>query len=481
MNNHTTHLRSERGIALIVVLLLMLVLSGLATGFAVTGQVESQMAANEVNFAGARAAAEAGLNRALVAIFADTTTDWIKGTDGLFDATNASASVNTDNGSLSFLLGTGPFYVDAANRFSYTVQILDDDNPLLYEATLNSTQLGPLFMNEDGSSYTNTNDRVVLRAIGYGPNGTSITLARIIETFDSASTTTTDVPSLLNPALLVNGNFEMNGNITVTGTSGNVHSNGNIAKTGASGTVSGDVTTSGTYTGPTITTGGHVTGTGRATINVPDIRAATYESIADYKLGVVSGSAVVQTRATPTSAWVTCTTAACKGTGWTYSGGTWTSGSNPTAATYFVEGNVVIANTTGSTNRAVSVLATGDINVSGGSAELTPAATAGNIQFVSDGDVTVTGGADLDASSTLIEGQILVRGQFEAGGNMSFQGRVVVQDVAGAGSLVGNGLSRIHGSVSFLYNGSLGTPFTTPVTTTGPTTYVNNVSGWIEQ
>lgn len=365
MNNHTTHLRSERGIVLIVVLLLMLVLSGLATGFAVTGQVESQMAANEVNFAGARAAAEAGLNRALVAIFADTTTDWIKGTDGLFDATNASASVNTDNGSLSFLLGTGPFYVDAANRFSYTVQILDDDNPLLYEATLNSTQLGPLFMNEDDSSYTNTNDRVVLRAIGYGPNGTSITLARIIETFDSASTTTTNVPSLLNPALLVNGNFEMNGNITVTGTFGNVHANGNIAKTGASGTVSGDVTTSGTYTGPTITTGGHVTGTGRATINVPDIRAATYESIADYKLGVVSGSAVVQTRATPTSAWVTCTTAACKGTGWTYSGGTWTSGSNPTAATYFVEGNVVIANTTGSTNRAVSVLATGDINVSG--------------------------------------------------------------------------------------------------------------------
>ena len=415
-----------------------------------------------------------------MAIFADTTTDWIKGADGVVNATTPSASVNTDNGSLTFLLGNGPFYVDSANRFWYEVQILDDDNPLLYETTLNSTQLGSAFMNEDGSSYTNINDRVVLRAIGYGPNGTSITLARIIETYDTVTTTTTNVSSPLNPAILVNGNFEMNGNVTVTGTTGNIHSNGNIAKTGASGTVSGNVTHSGTYTGSVITSGGHSTMSG-ATINLPDIRAATYESIADYKLTVVSGSAVVQTRATPTSAWATCTTAACKGTGWTYTGGTWTSGSDPTAATYFVEGNVVIANTSGSTNRAVSVLATGDINVQGGSAELTPAATAGNIQFVSDGDVTVTGGADLAASSTLIEGQILVRGQFEAGGNMSFQGRVVVQDVAGAGTLIGDGLSRIHGSVSFTYNGSLGAPFTTPVTTTGPPTYVNNVSGWMEQ
>ena len=142
---------------------------------------------------------------------------------------------------------------------------------------------------------------------------------------------------------------------------------------------------------------------------------------------------------------------------------------------------MTIANTAGSTNRAMSVLATGDIAVQGGSAELTPAASAGNIQFVSNGDVTVAGGADLDADSTLIEGQIMVRGQFDAGGNMSFQGRVIVQDVAGVGNLVGDGLSRIHGSVSFTYNGSLGATFTTPVTTSGPPTYVNNVSGWMEQ
>ena len=147
-----------------------------------------------------------------------------------------------------------------------------------------------------------------------------------------------------------------------------------------------------------------------------------------------------------------------------------------------MEGNVSIGNTSGSTNRAVSVIATGDINVQGGSAELTPAATANNIQFVSNGDISVGGGADLDASSTVIEGQIMVRGQFEAGGNMSFQGRVMVQDVQGVGNLVANGGNRIHGSVSFTYNGSLGAiSTTTTVTTSGAPTYVNNVSGWMEQ
>jgi Tfp pilus assembly protein PilX len=470
--------KSERGIALIVVLLLMAVLSGLATGFALTGQTEVSMSTNEVYFAGARAAAEAGLNRALVKIFADTSTNWIAGADGLVDVTNASAAVNVDNGSLASKLGAGPYYVDSANRYSYELQILDDDNDLLYETPLTSAQRAA--MGESGNSpYVNQNDRVILRAIGYGPNGTVVRLARIIETVDTVTTSTTTTTVLSNPAILVNGDFEMNGNITVQGTSGSVHANGNLAKTGSSGTITGNATASGNYSGPSVATG--ATGGGRPTINVPNIRAQDYISLADYKLTVVSGAAVVQTK-NASGVWTTCTTSACKGTGWTYSGGTWTSGSDPTSATYYVEGDVTIANTSGSTNRAVSVISTGSINVQGGSAELTPASTANNIQFVADGDVSIGGGVDLDSSSTVIEGQIMVRGQFEAGGNMEFQGRVMVQDVQGVGNLVANGANRIHGSVQFTYNGSLGAiSTTTTITTTGAPTYVNNVSGWMEQ
>jgi hypothetical protein len=476
------HAASERGIALIVVLLLMAVLSGLATGFALTGQTEVQMSTNEVYYAGARAAAEAGLNRALVEIFADTTTNWIKGVDGLVDDVNASAAVNADNGSLTFLLGNGPYYVDTAQRYSYEIQILDDDNPLLYDATPNAAQLTG--MNEGAAGlptpYVNSNQRVVLRAIGYGPNGTTVKLARIIESVETTNTSTTTTTVLSNPAILVNGNFEMNGGITVQGTSGSVHANGNLLTTGSGGSISGSATSSGTYTGPTIATG--ATGGGRPTINVPEIRAEDYMSLADYKLTVVSGTPEVQTKNPSTGAWEACTTSACTSTGWSYSGGTWSNSSNPTPATFYVEGNVDIDNTSGTTNRALSVIATGDINVQGGSAELTPAATANGIQFVSNGDVEIVNGADLDADSNLIEGQILVRGQFEAGGNMEFQGRVMVQDVAGAGNLVADGGNRIHGSVQFTYNGSLGAISTTITTiTSAPSTFVNNVSGWMEQ
>ena len=465
---------SERGIALVVVLLLMAVLSGLATGFALTGQTEVNMASNEVYFAGARAAAEAGLNRALVKIFADTSTNWIAGADGLVNASNPSATVNADNGSLAFKLGAGPYYVDSANRYSYEVQILDDDNDLLYETPLTTAQ--KTAMSEDGSAYTNVNDRVILRAIGYGPNGTTVRIARIIETVDTVTTSTTTTTVLSNPAILVNGNFEMDGAITVTGTSGSVHANGNLLKTGASGTITGNATASGTYSGDVVAAG--ATGGGRPTINVPNIRAIDYISLADYKLTTVGGVPVVQTLVA--GVWTTCVTSACKGTGWTYSGGTWSSGSTPTSATYYIEGNVDIGNTSGSANRAVSVIATGDINVQGGSAELTPE-NEQKIQFVSDGDIEIVNGADLD-DPTMIEGQILARGQFEAGGNMEFQGRVMVQDVPGVGNLVADNANRIHGSVKFTYNGTLGAiSTTTTTTTTNAPTYVNNVSGWMEQ
>jgi len=483
MTNRLHQSKSERGIALVVVLLLMAVMTGLATGFAMTGQTEVQMSSNEVYFAGARAAAEAGLNRSLVKIFADTSTNWVAGTDGAVNATTPSAAVNADNGSLFFLLGAGPYYVDSANRYSYEVQILDDDNDLLYETPLTAAQRTA--MSEDGSAYTNTNDRVVLRAIGYGPNGTTVRIARIIETVDNVSTSTTNVPSLANPAILVNGSFEMNGNITVTGTSGHVHANGDLSKTGGSGTITGSATASGSYIGPQVATAGG--GGGRPTINVPNIRASDYMHLATYKLTtVVNGSGVtvpvVQTQSG--GVWSTCTTSACTGTGWTYSGGTWSSGKAPTAATYYVEGNVDIGNTSGSDNRQVSVIATGDINVQGGSAELTPGlgndGTAHGIQFVSDGDVEIVNGSDLD-DPTSVEGKIFVRGQFEAGGNMEFQGRVMVQDVQSVGNLVANGGNRIHGSVRFTYNGTLGATFTEVRTVSGPTTYVNNVSGWMEQ
>src|SRR5687767_15663841 len=81
--------RSEKGIALVVVLLLMAVLSGLATGFAMNGKTEVAMAVNEVYYAGARAAAEAGMNRAIATLRVDNTENLLAGPDRVLDPVNA--------------------------------------------------------------------------------------------------------------------------------------------------------------------------------------------------------------------------------------------------------------------------------------------------------------------------------------------------------------------------------------------------------
>ncbi len=98
---------------------------------------------------------------------------------------------------------------------------------------------------------------------------------------------------------------------------------------------------------------------------------------------------------------------------------------------------------------------------------------------MTDGDLKIVNTSDLDAVN-FGDGQIMVRGQFEGGGSIEFQGRIMVQSVANVGNLVGN--NKIHGNAKFRYAGTLGNiSTTTTVTTTGPTTYVNNVSGWMEQ
>jgi Tfp pilus assembly protein PilX len=474
----TIQASSERGIALIVVLLLMAVLSGLATGFAMTGQIEVQMGTNEVHFAGARAAAEAGLNRAIVEIVADTSTNFLAGQDGLVDAANANAAANADNGSIAFLIGSaGPYTLGTSGQYTYIIQILDDDNDALYETPLTAAQRTA--MGEDGSIYTNANDRLILRATGIGPNGTTVRLARILETVDSTATSTTTTTTLANPALLVNGDLTASGNIHLLGTSGSVHSNGNLELSGNAAEVNGDATATGTFTANQNWHAGGAQGGGRPTITVPSIQASDYISHANYKL---SSGGTVQTLSG--GMWTNCATAACNSTGWTYNAGTWSiSGNSAGTGTYYVEGNATVSgspngggNGKNATNLALSIIATGSITISG-TPKFTPE-NAAKIQFVTDQDLIMSGNTDLD-DPTIVEGQIMVREQLSISGNPEFQGRIMVQN---ATSTTGISTNTISGNPTITYNGTLGAiSTTTTTTTTGPTVYVNNVSGWMEQ
>ena len=454
--------RSERGIALIVVLLLLGVMTALTTGLALSGSTEVSMSANETYYAGARAAAEAGMNRAVDQILADTATNLL--------ATGAVP-----------VIGNGPFAL--TSQYGYRFQLLDDDNPALYPAALTAAQLAQ--MGEDGNAATDLNTRMILQAIGTGPNGTTITVSRVLmstEIPNLPSTTTV----ISNPAILVNGDLEIAGNSTVTGTRGNVHANGDINGNGNSYNVTGDITATGDLTGD-IHAGGLTAGNMPA-ITVPEIKASDFLSLADFIL-------------TDTGTILLPGGAACGGAGpsacpsgwtWTAATGTWSaSGSMPSSATYYVQGSVEMHGSGKSSFTQLSVIAEGSIKLSG-NGKFKPENGAG-IQFVTNGDFELEGTVDADDSVDM-DGQIMVREQIKILGNSEFQGRVMVEDRDGATNVYDpvtnpNGrrgaelltANSIQGNMTVTYNGSLGDIVSTITIPGGASTYTNNIRGWIEQ
>jgi Tfp pilus assembly protein PilX/cytoskeletal protein CcmA (bactofilin family) len=455
---------SERGMALIVVLLMLAVLSGLTTGFAMNGQTEVAMSANEEYYAGARAAAEAGLNRAFERIMNDTANDLLLGADQLSSATEGDA-VNADNGSMAFLLAAaGPYPLDAAGQYSYDIDILDDDDPQLYATPLTAPQLAA--MGENGDRFINTNERLILRATGYGPKNTTIRIMR--ELFQQNAVTPPITTTLLaNPAILVNGDLAISGNITVTGAAGNVHANGNLTISGGSASVSGDATATGTYTVDSGWEPDGAFGGGRDAVNVPDIQASSYASLADY---------ILHDDGTKTNG----DGSACSPcpSDWTFSGGTWSiSGNSAPTGTFYVEGKVAVSGSPGKKGAeiAMSIIAEGSITITG-TPRLKPE-NGDKIQFVTNGDLIIGGNVDLDAPGN-VDGQIFVREQLSISGNPDFQGRVMVQNVTSVfKDLTTNSIS---GNPTITYNGSLGA-VVAEIATPGTATFVNNVRGWMEQ
>jgi cytoskeletal protein CcmA (bactofilin family) len=429
--NPLVETRSEKGIALVVVLLLMAVLSGLATGFAMNGQIESAMAVNEVYYAGARAAAEAGMNRAVEAIRRDTISDLLAGPDG-------NAANTADNGTIAFMLtGASPYALDANGQFTYEIRIFDDDDSDLYNGTvLNAAQL--LAMNENGDDTDDNNDILILRATGRGPSNTEVMVSRVLLSQESIVIP----PPTLNPAILVNGDLNIGGNVTVEGNAGSVHANGNLIVDGASAFIEENATASGTFSAHHNADIGGTTGGGYANINVPAIHASDYIHLADF---ILHDDGVTKTLADG----VTACGALCNN--WTFTGGAWSiTGNSANTGTFYVEGKVSIS----------------------GSPKFTPE-NADKYQFITDGDFKMTGNVDIN-DPTNVEGQILVREQIHIAGNPEFQGRILVENAANAFNDVNS--STIPGTPTFTYNGTLGA---LPAVA-GPTTYTNNVTGWVE-
>lgn len=486
---------SERGMALVSALLLLLVMSGLAIALAASGRVEVAMGDNEELYAGARAAAESGLNRSAAQIMALTANptyslnNLLLGPDGLVDAGNASSSVNADNGILTHLPDmtgsvscphpNGPCWpVQAGSAYRYNVRLYDDDDPAMKGGVaftnVELTAMGPPpDPPEDGTGVNDVNKRIVIRATGFGPRGTTATLEQMLT-------------PIKMPALLVDGDLEMSGSVNIIGSQGSVHANGNLDIDGNSGlTISQNATATGTLTANDNWDPGGLESGGMPEIPLPDIHASDYFGDADFVLhGNVLPDGTADTPRITNQAGTTtyCVPGGggdgCRG--YTPPGGTgpfgfrydaannaWDlnpqgSGNNTNSATYYAHTDVKITGNPGTSSSPIllTVIAEGDIEVTG-NPDLRPEPLS-ELQFVTDQDLRIAGNISIPLA---FEGRIMVREQIDFGGSATLAGQVIVQNVPSVSTLVET--NTVHGTVTLSYNGLI-------------ETIAYTVSGWRE-
>lgn len=436
--------RDERGSALVGVLLLLMMMSALAAALGVSGRTETLVARNHHSSAQARAAAEAGLNRA-----AEVVSSWIfewkangyADVDVALDALLANPALlspDIDFGTLIDLPG--------ATGVQYQVFLMDEDDPDRGVDQTDLTGDGDATNDEDNVETTDNNRSIVILATGYTQDETEVTMEAIVS-------------PLPLPAIVTNGDLEISGSVTVDGTAGDVHSNGNLTTNGSgeSSSISGDITASGTYSG---SLGGT---SGSPELPIPTVRAADYRFHADYLL---TSAGLMQCEAQAGCLGGTFAYGAlicdaspsgnpCRSTyGVQFDSGsvTWSFVNSAVSGTYYVQGSADISGPgSASTPVSLTIIAEGSIDL-GGSTYVTPATP--ELLLVTDVDLDISGGGatgELDAA-----GQILVHEQISISGSPEIAGQLIVEDaVDTAGSPIS--ANSISGNPHITYNGNLGT------------------------
>jgi cytoskeletal protein CcmA (bactofilin family) len=445
---------SERGVALIIVLLLSSVLAALTMTLTLSGQTHVKISQNHEMAARARAAAEAGLNHGIEVTTANlrlwqangfaTTSAAMSAMLRGPDNQSGTSGTDADNGSLEgFGVPRPPARVTfvAAEGTFYEVRLFDEDDPARGLTLPNADQTR---ISENGNTVLDSNSRIIIRAIGYAPSDTRVVLEAHVS----------PVPL---PAIVANGNLTISGNPSVAGSMGSVHANSNLAITG-SPSVSQNATASANYLSSGSPTVQGDSGGGRPTQQIPPVNAADHLAVADFIL-TSTGNLIEQSTGT-----ILCTGAACgavygwvpDATGWRVSGNTLASG------TYYVQGTATISGNPGTAASpiSISIIAEGSIDISG-NPDFRP--DAPEVLFVTNGDLSITGGLTIPFN---VEGQILVREQIMIAGHPTLYGQIVVENASTNSSLVLE--NHIAGNPSITYNGLVGGGGTL------------NVTGWRE-
>lgn len=416
---------NEQGMALPMALIFLLVLSALAAALMAVGTSDVQIASNHLRSTQALFLAEAGLEDAFGAFRTDSTP---------LDAPPAALT------NVPGLTGVGASSLAAFG--TYAVQ---------YRA------VGPRTAMVVSTATLAQGGQRILRAVmtdGFSPGG----------------------------AVLTNGNLTINGNPDVLGSCGSVHTNSHLVMSGGTidlaGGASASGTSSGNYSVPP------------STVNIPGTSGAKRKAIpkisADWALQqaqmdpVASASLYQLTKTGDVYKWNTSTqvfvfvesqsTPAASRTilkgsspGWEFSTGSpplWTLNGNsaPPAATYFLEGDVLVSGSPGSAAAPASLtLIAKDTQPSGAPDRGGDILISGNPTFTphmpgllmtADRDVEIAGNPG--AGQTNYQGAILAHEQIKVVGNPAIKGNLIAEDAETLSNLVV--LNDIAGNPTITYD-----------------------------
>lgn len=437
---------SEQGSAMLLALFSLMIVSGLAVAMLASGRTDTLIGRNQERAALAGAAAEAGLNHG-TAVTARFVQQWqINGFASASaamsflmrgpDAVVGGQAADADNGSLeNFEIPRPPgrAALSAGEGTTYEVSVMDEDDPQrgFVPSTADLARIG-----EDGNPFNDFNQRIVVRATGFGPGSTRRTFEATIG------------PEKL-PAIVSNGDILITGNPTITGVSGSVHANGDLEVSG-SPSVDQNLTASGNYTESGSPTVGGISGGGVEEISVPAVNAADYLGLADFvlhndgRMTLPNGTLVCDASSNQN---------ACSnmGYGWRWQGTYWDiTGNSASGGTYYVETDAKVTGSPGSnaSPMPLSIIAEGSIEIAG-NPDLKP--DLPELMFVTNRDLKINGNVEQPIS---FEGVMLVHEQIFISGNPELAGQIIVENAANLSTLVDQ--NTIAGNMTLTYNGLVG-------------------------
>lgn len=445
----TPRLKSEQGIALVFVLIMLSVMTMIGLGITSVGMVATTVTVNAGETAGAMAIADAGLAHARRLILWQ---EW----PAINVLLQNGAGVACDGDELSVVPAGAPAgfpagvndLIPAAGRAfgggTYQVFVCDD----------HATDVNPVTGVLDVNANLDVNRRIIVRSIGTSPTGATATVEQIYSSVDL-------------PAVIINGNVVATGNPNIMGAAGALHGNGSLE-------VAGNACAQQYFSaGASVAVTGNSVGSGAGCnaapatqpdsppLNVPVLTADMYKPDADYWLNSNG------------TCWSKLANAnvLCGAIGWSYNAGssTWSDGPGGTVppGTYWVDGNVDMNGNHGSALLAMplTILAKGHVTVAG-SPRTQPALFVPGLGVNNTG-LSIVAGTDIQLVGNtlqLVDSVYYAAHQLDVTGSPSITGQVIALNqadtpypVAGGTNLVplgAGGRMVFSGSPTITFNGN---------------------------